>query len=83
MQADRYKVVVNDEEQYSIWPADREAPAGWREVGPEGRDLTHSQGLGRVSSESPRRNREPHHARVSSPSHQRAWHPVPGSAPQL
>jgi MbtH protein len=26
-----YKVVVNDEEQYSIWPADREPPAGWRE----------------------------------------------------
>ena len=24
-----YKVVVNDEEQYSIWFADREPPAGW------------------------------------------------------
>jgi MbtH protein len=23
-------VVVNDEEQYSIWPAERELPAGWR-----------------------------------------------------
>jgi MbtH protein len=31
-----YKVVVNDEEQYSIWFADREPPAGWREVGKEG-----------------------------------------------
>jgi MbtH protein len=31
-----YRVVVNDEEQYSIWPADREVPAGWREVGVEG-----------------------------------------------
>jgi MbtH protein len=28
-----YKVVVNHEEQYSIWPADREQPAGWREAG--------------------------------------------------
>ena len=28
-----YKVVVNREEQYSIWPADRESPPGWREVG--------------------------------------------------
>ncbi len=28
-----YLVVVNHEEQYSIWPADREAPAGWRAVG--------------------------------------------------
>jgi MbtH protein len=31
-----YKVVVNDEEQYSIWIADREPPAGWREVGKQG-----------------------------------------------
>lgn len=31
-----YKVVVNDEEQYSIWPADREVPMGWREVGKTG-----------------------------------------------
>jgi MbtH protein len=28
-----YQVVVNDEEQYSIWLADRSMPAGWREVG--------------------------------------------------
>jgi MbtH protein len=28
-----YKVVVNGEEQYSIWFADREIPPGWREVG--------------------------------------------------
>jgi MbtH protein len=26
-------VVVNDEEQYSIWPADRELPGGWRRDG--------------------------------------------------
>jgi MbtH protein len=32
-----YKVVVNHEEQYSIWLADREPPAGWREVGKESR----------------------------------------------
>ena len=31
-----YKVVVNHEEQYSIWPVDREAPTGWREVGKSG-----------------------------------------------
>lgn len=29
----RFAVVVNDEEQYSIWAADRQPPAGWREVG--------------------------------------------------
>jgi MbtH protein len=28
--------VVNDEEQYSIWPADRDIPAGWRATGTEG-----------------------------------------------
>jgi MbtH protein len=31
-----YSVVLNDEEQYSIWPADREPPAGWRKDGTEG-----------------------------------------------
>jgi MbtH protein len=30
------KVVVNDEEQYSIWFADRANPPGWREAGKEG-----------------------------------------------
>lgn len=32
----RFRVVVNHEEQYSIWPADRELPLGWRAVGVEG-----------------------------------------------
>ena len=31
-----YKVVVNHEEQYSIWPADRENPLGWSDVGKVG-----------------------------------------------
>lgn len=31
-----YTVVVNHEEQYSIWLADRELPLGWREVGKRG-----------------------------------------------
>ena len=31
-----YMAVVNDEEQYSIWPADRELPLGWRPAGKEG-----------------------------------------------
>lgn len=31
-----YTVVVNHEEQYSIWPADREVPAGWRPAGKRG-----------------------------------------------
>ena len=31
-----HKVVVNHEEQYSIWPTDRETPAGWRDAGKSG-----------------------------------------------
>lgn len=31
-----YSVVVNHEEQYSIWPADRENPLGWTSVGKTG-----------------------------------------------
>jgi MbtH protein len=31
-----YKVVVNHEEQYSIWPADRENPLGWSDAGKTG-----------------------------------------------
>lgn len=32
-----YDVVVNHEEQYSIWPAAREVPLGWRKVGKQGK----------------------------------------------
>lgn len=31
-----YKVVVNHEEQYSIWPAERDSPRGWHETGERG-----------------------------------------------
>lgn len=31
-----YRVVVNDEEQYSIWPQGRELPAGWSAEGTTG-----------------------------------------------
>lgn len=31
-----YKVVVNNEEQYSIWFANKEPPEGWLEVGKQG-----------------------------------------------
>ncbi|HEX2195912.1 MAG TPA: MbtH family NRPS accessory protein [Actinomycetota bacterium] len=31
-----YEVVVNHEEQYSIWPAHKELPAGWRKAGKSG-----------------------------------------------
>jgi MbtH protein len=28
-----YRVVINHEEQYSIWPEHRPAPLGWRDAG--------------------------------------------------
>jgi len=31
-----YKVVVNHEEQYSIWPAEKENPLGWTDTGKAG-----------------------------------------------
>lgn len=31
-----YKVLFNDEQQYSIWPAHLTVPAGWYEAGTSG-----------------------------------------------
>jgi MbtH protein len=31
-----YKVVINHEEQYSIWPAHRENALGWKDAGKSG-----------------------------------------------
>lgn len=31
-----YSVVMNHEEQYSIWPADKQLPLGWQAVGKTG-----------------------------------------------
>jgi MbtH protein len=32
----QYKVVINHEEQYSIWPLDKPNPLGWSDVGKSG-----------------------------------------------
>ncbi|MBJ7312559.1 MbtH family protein [Rugamonas sp. CCM 8940] len=31
-----YEVLINDEEQYSLWPAEKAVPAGWRLAGKRG-----------------------------------------------
>ncbi len=31
-----YRIVVNHEEQYSIWLAEKEIPLGWKAVGTQG-----------------------------------------------
>ncbi len=33
---DQFKVVLNDEEQYSIWPSDKENALGWYDAGKQG-----------------------------------------------
>ena len=34
--ATEYAVVVNHEEQYSVWPTYRDIPPGWRDAGKRG-----------------------------------------------
>ena len=36
MTDETFAVVANEEEQYSIWPGDREIPAGWTALGVRG-----------------------------------------------
>ncbi|MDQ1026941.1 MbtH protein [Streptomyces umbrinus] len=40
------RVVFNDEEQYSLWPAGRDLPAGWQAEGTEG---TREECLARIA----------------------------------
>ncbi|MBB1158405.1 MULTISPECIES: MbtH family protein [Amycolatopsis] len=43
-----YTVVVNGEEQYSIWPRERALPAGWRDAGfhgPKAECLAHVESV--------------------------------------
>ena len=44
-QIDTYLVVLNDEEQYSIWRKERALPAGWR---PEGKEGTQQECLAHI-----------------------------------
>ncbi len=36
MEATDYKVVINQELQYSIWPIDKNNPVGWKDEGKQG-----------------------------------------------
>jgi uncharacterized protein YbdZ (MbtH family) len=35
-----FLVVVNDEEQYSLWPSFKDVPEGWKPAGPRGSRAT-------------------------------------------
>jgi MbtH protein len=43
-----YKVVLNHEEQYSIWPVYKENPLGWREAGKSGTKAECLEYIGQV-----------------------------------
>ncbi len=43
-----FRVVCNDEEQYSLWPSEKPVPDGWREVGVEGTEEVCLQHIERV-----------------------------------
>ncbi len=61
-----YKVVVNGEEQYSIWPADRDNAPGWRDEGTRGTREECLAHIGRVWTDMrPRSLRE----RMAQPPH--------------
>ena len=45
---DLLKVIINDEGQYSIWPAKKETPAGWTEVGFSGSKAECSEHVDKV-----------------------------------
>jgi len=36
MDGDHFKILVNDEDQHSLWPSAQPIPSGWRQVGPIG-----------------------------------------------
>jgi MbtH protein len=42
------KVVKNDKGEYSIWPLERETPAGWYEVGCQGKKADCLEYINRV-----------------------------------
>jgi MbtH protein len=46
-----YKVVVNREERYSIWPAHRENARGWKDAGKTGTKLACERYIGKVEKE--------------------------------
>jgi MbtH protein len=52
-----YLVVVNDEEQYSIWLADRALPNGWRAVGDKRKKAECLKYIGEVWTDSTPRYR--------------------------
>jgi MbtH protein len=43
-----YKVVINHEEQYSIWLAERPSPLGWRDAGKIGTKSECLEYIGKV-----------------------------------
>ena len=54
-----FKVVVNHEERYSIWPAERETPAeGWRDAGKRGTKAECQRFIDKMSTEKRTKGRQ-------------------------
>lgn len=49
---DDFKVVINHEEQYSLWPTGRANPRGWRDAGATGTSEQCVTFIERVTAES-------------------------------
>jgi len=64
--ARRWRVVLNDEEQYSIWFVDRELPAGWRANGFEGSRTECLDHIGQIWTDMRPRSVREHLARSES-----------------
>jgi MbtH protein len=63
-----YRVVVNDEEQYSIWFANRDLPPGWRDAGETGSKAQCLDYIERTWTDMrPLSLREPEHADHGAP----------------
>ena len=71
-----YKVVVNHEEQYSIWPADRENALGWNDAGKVVVKAEKVDGRGGPTRLSYNRNSQSIVRRSRTPSHRALLRPV-------
>jgi MbtH protein len=61
----QYEVVVNDEEQYSIWSVDLPCPAGWQKVGVAGDKQTCLEYIDRTWTDMRPRSLREHMARAA------------------
>jgi len=62
-----HKVVVNHEDQYAIWPAGRENPAGWLDEGTRGTEEDCASRVEQIWTDLRPRSLRSHMASVAQP----------------